>query len=65
MPLPGRGLGSEKPKRGKGAWSSSRTGDEVSFEDEDAALHKEFEEELAKNGVQCKMGDVSPFCTAK
>ena len=59
------GWGSEKPKGGKGAWSSSRTGDEVSFEDEDEALHHEFEEELAKNGVACKMGDVSPYCTQK
>ena len=59
------GWGSEKPKGGKGAWSSSQTGDEVAFEDEAPALHRQFEEELAKNGVKCKMGDVSPFCTVK
>ncbi len=59
------GWGSEKPKSGGGAWQSARTGDEIMFEDENPALHAEFEAELAKNGATCEMGDVSPFCTAK
>jgi oxalate decarboxylase/phosphoglucose isomerase-like protein (cupin superfamily) len=59
------GWGSEKAKAGGGAWSSSATGDEISFEDEDPQIHREFEEALAKTGTACKMSGSSPFCTAK
>ncbi|MEA2638971.1 MAG: hypothetical protein QOF51_365, partial [Chloroflexota bacterium] len=59
------GWGSEKPKSGGGTWSSSATGDEISFEAEDPAIHRDFEAELARHGVTCKMGDVSPYCTAR
>jgi hypothetical protein len=59
------GWGSEKAKAGGGAWSSSATGDEISFEAEDPAIHHDFEAALAKNGVRCKMGEVSPFCTGR
>jgi quercetin dioxygenase-like cupin family protein len=59
------GWGSEKPKSGGGTWSSAKTGDEIMFDEEDPAVHREFEAELARNGVKCRMGDVHPFCTAK
>jgi hypothetical protein len=59
------GWGSEKAKVGGGSWSSAATGDEIMFEDEDPAVHAEFEADLARNGVKCEMGDVHPFCTAK
>ena len=58
------GWGSEKPKAGGGAWSSARTGDEISFEEEDPSIHRDFEADLARHGAQCGMGDVSPHCTA-
>jgi len=59
------GWGSEKAKTGGGGWSSSATGDEISFEDEDPQIHRDFEAALASHGVRCKMGNVSPYCTAK
>ncbi len=59
------GWGSEKPKAGGGEWASARTGDEIMFPDEDPAIHRDFEADLAKNSVTCKMGDVHPFCTAR
>ena len=42
------GWGSEKAKLGGGTWSSAATGDEIMFEDEDPAVHREFEAELAR-----------------
>ncbi len=49
-----------RPRPGGGSWP-----EDIAFEDEDAAIHREFEAELVKNGVPCRMSDASPFCTAK
>ena len=62
------GWGSEKPKPGGGHYDYSRTpqegGDQMAFEDMDPAVHRQFEEELAKVGVKCLMLH-HPHCTSK
>jgi len=60
------GSGNERPRAGGGSWAASGSGeDQIEFEDEDPAIHREFETELARNGVKCTMGDVHPLCTAR
>jgi len=53
------GWGSEKPKPGGGTYDYSRTpqegGDQMAFDDMDPAVHRAFEEELAKAGIKCLM----------
>jgi len=53
------GWGSEKPKPGGGTYDYSRTpqegGDQMAFDDMDPAVHRAFEEELAKVGIKCLM----------
>jgi quercetin dioxygenase-like cupin family protein len=36
---------------------------QVEYEDEAEEVHRIFEAELAKRGVQCRMKNLSPFCT--
>ena len=59
----------EKPKAGgSGGWAPKSTregGDVILYEDENPAVHREFEAALAKNGVTCTMGKFHPLCTAK
>jgi hypothetical protein len=43
----------------------SEGGDQMTYADEDPAIHKRFEEELAKNGLQCRMGTIHPYCSFK
>ena len=60
------GWGSEKPKAGGGAYvykSVKEGGDQIEYEDEDPAIHKEFEEAVAASGAQCGMGGIHPFCS--
>jgi mannose-6-phosphate isomerase-like protein (cupin superfamily) len=60
------GSGNEKPRAGGGGWAASGAGeDQIELEDEDPAIHRDFEADLAKNGVRCRMGDAHPLCTAR
>ena len=70
------GWGSEKPKVGGGAYvytkrdgegSDAEWGSEdvIVLGQEDPQVHKDFEAELAKNGVKCAMGRAHPLCTQK
>jgi hypothetical protein len=70
------GWGSEKPKRGGGAYVYTVEGDYgpgakwggedvITIQDEDPQIHRDFEADLAKGGVPCNMGHVSPHCTRK
>jgi hypothetical protein len=45
--------------------STKDGGDRIFYEDEDPAIHHDFEQLLAKNGATCQMGKVHPFCTQK
>jgi hypothetical protein len=38
-------------------------GIQTEYADEDPAVHRDFEEELRKRGVPCRMRNLSPFCT--
>ena len=70
------GWGSEKPKKGGGAYYYARGGgndtnqawggeDVITLEQENHEIHREFEEELAKEGIKCQMGHVIPWCTQR
>jgi quercetin dioxygenase-like cupin family protein len=62
------GWGSEKPKMGGKQYiytSVKEGGDNIEWEDEDPQIHKDYEAELARNGVECTMGKHHPFCTHK
>jgi len=43
--------------------STKDGGIQTEYEDEDPQVHKIFEEELAKRGVQCRMRNLVPGCT--
>ncbi|MPZ13865.1 MAG: cupin domain-containing protein [Chloroflexi bacterium] len=61
------GWGTDKPKIGgkQYVYSSLREGgDQIALDEEDPAFHREFEEELAKSGVQCLMLH-HPCCTRR
>jgi mannose-6-phosphate isomerase-like protein (cupin superfamily) len=57
-------------------WSEMRTdvnradvsvdegGMQVEYEKEDPEVHRIFEEELKKRGVECRMHELSPYCTS-
>ena len=65
----------EKPKKGGGAYFYTKPDehgdvawggeDVITLDQENPEIHKEYEAELAKNGVQCNMGHVSKYCTFK
>jgi quercetin dioxygenase-like cupin family protein len=38
-------------------------GIQTEYEDEDPEIHRIFEAELAKRGVECRMKNLSPYCT--
>ncbi len=62
------GWGTDKPKAGGKQYvyvSTKLGGDQIEWEDEDPQIHKDYEAELAKNGIQCQMGKDHPFCTYK
>ena len=40
-------------------------GDQIEYEEEDPAIHRDYEAALAAQGVACRMGGKHPFCTAK
>lgn len=43
--------------------STKDGGDRIFYEDEDPAIHHDFEAALEKLGVPCRMGKIHPFCT--
>lgn len=62
------GWGSDKPKAGGKQYvyiSTKLGGDQIEWEDEDPAIHAEYEAELRRNGVGCQMGAHHPFCTSR
>ncbi len=69
------GWGSEKPKRGGGAYVYQArnergevvlTGEDViTLEQEDPHVHRDFEVDLAKGGIPCNMGHVHPRCSQR
>jgi len=63
------GWGTDKPKPGGKQYDYSKSpqdgGDQYKFSDETPDIHAEFEDELKKTGVECKMGPVHPYCTFK
>ena len=50
---------SRKHRSGEKDWEVDKNlkegGNQIEYEDEDPSIRKLFEEELAKNGVECKM----------
>jgi quercetin dioxygenase-like cupin family protein len=40
-------------------------GDQIEYEDEDPAIHGEFERALAEAGASCRMGAIHPRCSAR
>jgi len=62
------GWGSEKPKAGGKQYvykPVSEGGDQMTYADEDPAIHAQYHAELAKSGATCKMGGVHPYCDQK
>ena len=45
--------------------SIKKGGGQIEFEDEDPAIHREFEDAMKKVGAQCRMGSYHPGCTQK
>ena len=54
---------SERTDKNLADVSTKDGGMQCEYEDEDPIVHKIFEEELAKRGVQCRMKNLSPYCT--
>ena len=63
------GWGTDKPKPGGKMYDYSKGpqegGDQYKFEDETPNIHAEFEADLAKSDVECRMGAVHAYCTFK
>jgi uncharacterized RmlC-like cupin family protein len=62
------GWGSDKPAPGGTQYmdvSVEEGGHRIPYEIEDPSIHRDFEAELARNGVECRMGKVHPSCTFK
>ena len=63
------GWGTDKPKPGGKQYDYSKPptegGDQYKFSDETPDVHAEFEAELGKNDVACRMGSIHPYCTFK
>lgn len=59
----------DKPKAGGGAYLRftpvSEGGDRITYEEEDAAIHRNFEAALERVGVPCRMGKIHLRCTYK
>jgi oxalate decarboxylase/phosphoglucose isomerase-like protein (cupin superfamily) len=61
------GWGSDKPKPGGKQYvysSLKEGGDQIAFDEEDPAIHAEFEEALARSGTTCLMLH-HPYCTRR
>ncbi len=61
------GWGTDKPKAGGRSYvysSLKEGGDQIAFDEEDPAIHKEFEAALARSGTRCLMMH-HPYCTQK
>ena len=50
------GDGTHKDQREGGA--------QIEYRDEAPAIHAPWEDELARNDIRCRMGDIHPNCTA-
>jgi gentisate 1,2-dioxygenase len=62
------GWGSDKPKAGGKQYvykSAKEGGDQIEYEDEDPAVHGDFESALKEAGADCRMGGFHPLCTYK
>jgi quercetin dioxygenase-like cupin family protein len=62
------GWGTEKPKLGGKQYvyiSTTLGGDQIEWDEEDPAVHRDYEAELKAKGIECTMGDHHPFCTFK
>jgi len=45
--------------------SVKQAGGQIEFEDEDPAVHRDFEAAMAKVGAKCAMGSYHPRCTVR
>ena len=62
------GWGTDKPKLGGKQYvyiSTTLGGDQIEWEEEDPAIHREYEAALEDVGVTCQMGAHHPFCTTR
>lgn len=62
------GWGTDKPKAGGKQYvykSVKLGGDQIEYEDEDPAIHRDFEAALKRNGATCAMGHSHPFCSSQ
>ena len=62
------GWGSDKPKAGGKQYldvSADEGGDRILYQDEDPAIHRDYEAALTRSGATCRMGAIHPFCTQK
>jgi len=62
------GWGTDKPKMGGKQYvyiSTTLGGDQFEWDEEDPAIHREYEAALKAKGIDCTMGDHHPFCTYK
>ena len=51
----------EETRRGR----AGRGGAQIEYQDEDRAIHRIFEGELARNGAPCHMKSMVDWCTAE
>jgi oxalate decarboxylase/phosphoglucose isomerase-like protein (cupin superfamily) len=54
-----------KSRKGETYTSIKDGGSQIEFEDENAAIHRDFEASLTEVGAKCAMGSYHPFCTHK
>ena len=55
----------QKNREGETFTSIKEGGSQIEFEDENPAIHKDFEAALGKAGAKCTMGGYHPCCTFK
>ena len=52
-------------RSGDGTHKDQREGGaQIEYRDEAPAIHAPWEDELARNDIRCRMGDIHPSCTA-
>jgi len=59
----GRWMGPYVTDKNSADVSEKEGGIQTEYEDEDPEIHRIFEAELAKRGVQCVMKNLVPWCT--
>ncbi|MGY9004781.1 MAG: hypothetical protein ACKVJQ_01585, partial [Alphaproteobacteria bacterium] len=55
----------QKNREGETFTSIKEGGSQIEFEDENPAIHKDFEAALGKAGAKCTMGGYHPLCSFK